>query len=272
MKIYISFLIFNLCLLSVTAQSGKNIEVPFYNGPSEISSTETFYRFYVTTQEKLYFEDKRLQYRDEVSTSLLVKQRSTIIHPENEITVVADKNVSYEFIEKLRKNLIHYWKGNIHYIGQESDTLTALTIYTSGKEFKVKEFTNGQFYTEKHGDYIYEIGEKEKEIGLPLPPPYYQQVWGNVFHGSDLERFKNILKHPKFTYIAMEIISEEQYIWRSKKYYFNDTEKLKELVDFSKDILYVKAARDITYGQYFNALSSIQKFQKFIPRSKSAVI
>ena len=259
---------FGICIINAQVLDG--IDLPNYGGPSEMVQKDFRYTFYITANEELYFEEKRLRYWDEVVTSILSRQRAKLRNGETPIAIFADKNVSMDFVERLRTEIVKCWSNNINYAGREGGQPRFLTLFTSGPSFPVKVVMEEGYLMEKAGNFIYSAAEKTAGVwqgSPPPPPPLYQKVWGQMMYSDDKAPIKELLDNVNFGHGAMTVLTANSFLWKGKEYTFADGKSLKALVESLEHVLFIKPSKGLSYGEYFNALASIQAFRNFVPNS-----
>jgi len=268
------FIIF--LLISTFGYSQKeNIILPESNVKLDSIRKSPHYSIYITSNEELYFEDKRLRFWDEIGTNILKRERVPISKVVNDIIIYADKNVPYLFVQRAKDEIGKVWDGYIHYKGGTFKNASANTFFISGSYLRNKR-------KKRDGDYISNLGiiytTKEKngidkvprltDEAWPIIPAIWQHNFSVDFFKTDTVFIKKTLSELKWG--SLVIISNKRYSFKGKEYNFSDELMLKNIMK-SNDLLFVKA-NFISYDKYFKAISLIQKLRYYAPKSPHGVL
>ncbi len=270
-KIFVCFL-----LISTFGYSQKeDIILPESTIKLDFIRTSPHYSIYITNNEELYFEDKRLRFWDEIGTNILKRERVPISKAVNDIIIYADKSVPYLFVQRTKDEIGKVWDGYIHYKGSTFENASANTFFISGSYLRNRRKKR---YDDSISnlDIIYTTKEK---IGIDKVPKLTDQAWPIIpaiwqhnfsvdFFKADTVFIKKALNEIKWS--SLVIISDKSYSFKGKQYDFSDELMLKNIIK-SNDLLFVKA-NFISYDKYFKAISFIQKQRFYAPKSPHGVL
>ncbi|MEM7487441.1 MAG: hypothetical protein AAF348_19730, partial [Bacteroidota bacterium] len=243
---------------------GENLALPEVDVDMDLPTDAEVLLFYVNGNEELYFSEKRLQFWDEVSSSILAKQREQTFNKIRHIIIHADKNIPYRFVQRLRSEIGKVWSGFLHFKGGKVGGKKGISVFIAGSEITTERKNRGGDFVFS-SNIIYTRGEKDGTVNVQRRPGSFfpiPAIWQNNFSrdlfNRDTVHIKETLK--QIDYKALEVYSEDEYKVDGKGLKFENTDELKLIMD-SNDLILLKFNFNFTYGQFMKTMGQIQNLR-----------
>lgn len=268
---YLTFWIF--FGLSVQSQN-DSLVLPLGSHELKINVPIQIFDVYVTKDRKVYCEGKRLKYFDEISSLLVQNQRERPdSFPRMDIYLHADKRLPYSFVDRIKSEIGRSW----HFIVYKTDALDGLYGITrrvigthlSSRYSDTERIIDTKTQAELDSIWRSLRNEMPPSASFPLttfpptppPPPaeFDEYKLARLLYQNNTEGVKDILN--RRTHSVLTFFTKNKYTIDNNEYDLSEKEKL--IANLTKsDIILMRFADDLTYGDYIKVISKIAEFQK----------
>jgi len=255
MKTKLFYILF-LATLSCLAQP-KDIELPIGGEEMKISKGTFFLSFYITKNQEVYLEDKKISFYNDIAPMLTQAIRTIPdnFHGPKIYYIYADVNVAYKFVDKIKTEI-----GRIVYPRIDYKTDSYENIMTT-----MPSRINGSVKGILRDDKIFTLKEQQKneeaakEMMFPPPPPppaFWQETFQHNLYQLNANKVAQTLKeHSSET---LTILPNGEYKYKGENYKFTNTAFLKDL-HLKHEILFLRYGENLSYGDYIKAKQQLRK-------------
>ncbi len=213
--------------------------------------------FYITENQEVFSEDKRLLRYDDISNLIIMK--NDIPLSERRVLLYADKNLSYSFIEKIKEE-----------IAQVEKVLFLMTDSIAGTKKGYSIVLNSHLNRHKNIKTILTLEQEiknqefnESVLPPPFPPPnMWYHDFEDIIYSGKKEAIKKVLK--EYSYDIIRVLPNK--VLEHKEVAIS-SEQLKRIIK-DNDILFLKFDDKSLYGDYIYAIQEIKKHQIKLKKEK----
>ncbi|MHA7056065.1 ExbD/TolR family protein [Aquimarina sp. M1] len=260
------FVIVGFVLLSTTlmAQPTDQIQLPTGGEKINLKHTTPLLSFYVTKNQEVYLENKKLDFYEEIYYALEKKKHTELeeLTPFIRILLYADKEVKYKTIDRIKSEIgavfrtIYYQTGNIKDISEATPAILSGSL------------------KEKNTTPIISLEDQEKitsikTSSLPLPPPPPPMFWhyelDPLLYSKRKKEIQLTLK--QYTYTSLWINQNGNLIHKGKTISIKDSSILKGVLK-ENQIVFLRFDNDITYNYYMQTIQELRQISKSLEKSK----
>ncbi|MDZ4147781.1 MAG: hypothetical protein U1C58_05810 [Flavobacteriaceae bacterium] len=189
MKIKIVHLLILALTIQGFAQPKKEINLPKGGKDIKINRVTGLYSLYVTKNQEVYNDDKRLEYYQDINYTYLNQFYKNISYGDPLVLIYADNKTPYRFVSKIKEYIPgHRW---IFYMTENIEGLkaTAFGNYAPDKNLALEEIItlDDEIKIKKFNDSV---------SSPPLPPPnmWYDDFVQTIYSGNK-EAIQEALKN-----------------------------------------------------------------------------
>ena len=89
------------------------------------------YTIHVTSNEEVYFNNKRTLFWNQISSGILEEVRVPKKNAVKDIDIYADKNLDYYILNRVKSEIGKVWEGYIHYMSNDFESENCLTCLSN---------------------------------------------------------------------------------------------------------------------------------------------
>lgn len=240
--------VFILCGYS---QPKDKIALPKGGKDIEFTQLTNLYSLYVTKNQEVYNDGKKLEYFQDISYTLQHQKNSLEPWMPFKMLLYADGKVLYKFIDKI-KNQFSIFPWGIYFMTDNTSDLKGTSFrYTT----HIKEDIRLEKINTLEEDIFISQNSFEETIDIGLA---WQMQLEEYLYASKKEEVQKILKeYPAF---VLTVAKNKTKLHNNESI---DYDILKELINKNK-ILFLKFKDDIYYEDYLDALQEIKKIKKVL--------
>lgn len=253
----ITFLLIALLALKGFTQPKNEINLPNGGKDIEINNLTSLYSLYITKNQEVFNDDKKLEYFQDVNYTFLNQLNKNISMGIPLVLIYADIKTPFKFVSKIKQYIPnHRW---LFYMTENIEGLkaTAFRNYGSAKNFGLEEILT----MEEENDLLVE----GFPFAPPLPPP---SMWYNDFediiYSGKKEDINEVLK--KHTHNTLKVSLNKTLTHKGK---IIDSNNLKKILE-ETDVVFLKFDNDILYEDYIHVVQEINRILKQIEKLKES--
>ena len=238
---------FIFCLVvSVSySQSKDSISLPEGNIDMKILAPTLIFEIYVTKDQKVYFGNERLEYFDEICSLLKKKYRDRTITEDRKFAIIADINVNYKFIDKIKEQLGCYGIGRIYYKTGDLGDLTYQYNILNGSTLQLENYEK-ILTVEQENEYNELISDLTR---LPPSPPeeldYF--VLMRTLHNGFKQDIEDWLE--KYHFTSLWLLGGSNFRYEGKTLNYENENDLEEII-LNPENLLIRYGEGLKYGEY----------------------
>ena len=236
------FLLLILCLhIKGYAQTNDSITLPAGNIDMKIYGPTIILEIYVTQDQKVYFNNKRLEYFDQICSMLKENYRDRTIHEDRKVAIIADVGINYNFIDKIKEQLGCIRIGRVYYKTGNLDDLTYQYNLLNGSTLEVNN--NGRILTTEE-EYEY----RQLLSRIPSAPgefDYY--VLMRALHNGSKQEIEDWLE--KYSFNSLRLIGDSKFRYNDQILDYKDEGTLEQII-LNPENLLIQYGENLTYGEY----------------------
>lgn len=252
-----TFLLITLLALKGFTQPKNEINLPNGGKDIEINNLTSLYSLYITKNQEVFNDDKKLEYFQDVNYTFLNQLNKNISMGIPLVLIYADIKTPFKFVSKIKQYIPnHRW---LFYMTENIEGLkaTAFRNYGSAKNFGLEEILT----MEEENDLLVE----GFPFAPPLPPP---SMWYNDFediiYSGKKEDINEVLK--KHTHNTLKVSLNKTLTHKGK---IIDSNNLKKILE-ETDVVFLKFDNDILYEDYIHVVQEINRILKQIEKLKES--
>ncbi|AXP81951.1 hypothetical protein CJ739_2886 [Mariniflexile rhizosphaerae] len=252
-----TFLLIMLLALKGFTQPKNEINLPNGGKDIEINNLTSLYSLYITKNQEVFNDDKKLEYFQDVNYTFLNQLNKNISMGIPLVLIYADIKTPFKFVSKIKQYIPnHRW---LFYMTENIEGLkaTAFRNYGSAKNFGLEEILT----MEEENDLLVE----GFPFAPPLPPP---SMWYNDFediiYSGKKEDINEVLK--KHTHNTLKVSLNKTLTHKGK---IIDSNNLKKILE-ETDVVFLKFDNDILYEDYIHVVQEINRILKQIEKLKES--
>ena len=248
---------FLFCLsLSLNAQPKESIKLPEGGKEMAIEEALQLFSLYVTENQEVYNDGRKLEYFDDISYSILDQKNKSIDEWTPQLVLLyADKNVKYSFIEAIKievakaKNNIHYNTGNVE----------ALETINKLLEYNPNNFKSLHFIKSKEE----ELAEGEIEsVFMMTPPPPPPSLVAYIYAVDKTMVEEGLNSFSTYTFVTLKndkiLDSNGEPL---------DEQNLANLIP-NEALLFIRYDKNLLYGDYIKSTVKLDELRKKLKETK----
>mgnify|MGYP001791691910 CR=1 FL=1 len=258
MEKYIIFTLSFLCF-NFTFSQIDSISLP-QGGIDKFDFNKKHYKIHVTEQNEIYFNNKRIRFWDQLSSSILEEERKPKFNAVEDIVIYANNQSDYWIIQRIKSEIGKVWQGFFHYKSDSFTNNKCISIYVKNSYLKNKTIGEGyDIYFDKEIIYT-----KEESLNSNISPPklkaiaenntfiIWQTYLSEIIFNNNIKTIKEYLSKIDYTTTSINHFSFDSLDPKE-----HDFELQKLIKD--KEVIFLEVTYSISYGAYFEGLSKIHK-------------
>jgi biopolymer transport protein ExbD len=235
-----------LLALKGFTQPKNEINLPNGGKDIEINNLTSLYSLYITKNQEVFNDDKKLEYFQDVNYTFLNQLNKNISMGIPLVLVYADVKTPFKFVSKIKQYIPnHRW---VFYMTENIEGLkaTAFRNYGSAKNFELEEILT----MEEENDLL-----DEEFLFETLPINSWHFDFEKTMHSGNKEAIIEALNSYSHSVLT---ISQHKTVMHNELF-LND-ESLKKLIK-ANQVLFLDCDDDIFYEDYIDAIQKIKKHQ-----------
>jgi len=257
MKLKLILLFTAFLLLKSYGQPVDKIDLPKEGTDIKINKTFQLYSLYITKNQEVYNDDKRLDYFQDISYSIIDQRNKSVDFSfPQKLFLYADKKVQYKFIDKIKGYFVApKWA---YYMTDGIEQLKATTFWLNygNQNLEIEEIMTLEQDVRNEA-----LNSEGPSLLMPPPMAWYHE-FEDIIYSRNKESIDNILKER--THDVLQISKNKTINYKNKVIYEDSLLKLFK----NNEVLFLKFDGDVLYEDYISAIQIIKDILKSIEKKQ----
>ena len=233
------------------------IKLPKGGTDINITKTVQMYSLYITVNQEVYNDDKRLDYFKDINYSIQEQRNKSVDFSfPQKLFLYADKKVQYKFIDKIKGYFVApKW---VYYMTDGIEQLKATTFWLNygNQNLEIEEIMTLEQDVKNEA-----LNCEGPSLLMPPPMAWYHE-FEDIIYSRNKESIDNVLK--EHTHDVLQISKNKTINYKNKV--INEDSLLKFFKN--NEVLFLKFDGDILYEDYISAIQIIKDILNFLEKKQ----